>query len=239
MKTASSIACWICAVGGALGFFAPQKLYGQAGPAITTAPSSQTVVAGSNAVFSVVASGQTPLSYQWSKNGANLSDGGRVVGSTNSAVTISSVSTGDAGSYVVVVGNKHGSATSSAAILTVLVPPTISAIPDQRTFPNTVTRPIRFTIGNAQSPTITVKSSDTNLIYPGSVTLSGSGTNWSMTLMPTGALVGSTTMTVGVTNSTGLGASTSFLLTVTNFSEVAAGFADAAYIIEKNRRARA
>ncbi len=222
MKTASSIACWICAVAGALGLFAPERLYAQAGPAITTEPSSQTVIAGSNAVFSVVASGQTPLTYQWSKNGANLSDGGRVVGATNSALTIVTVLAGDIGSYRVVVTNRHGAVTSSVATLTVLAPPTISAIPNQRTFPNTMTRPIPFTIGNAPSSFITVRSSDTNLIQPASIVLSGSGSNWSMTLMPTGALVGTTTMTVGVTNlPTGLGTSTSFLLTVTNFSEVA------------------
>src|SRR5262249_59946236 len=43
------------------------------GPAITTQPVSQTVTAGATATFSVVASGTAPLSYQWQKNGSNIS----------------------------------------------------------------------------------------------------------------------------------------------------------------------
>ena len=42
-------------------------------PAITAQPVSQSVAAGSNASFSVTASGTLPLSYQWLLNGTNLS----------------------------------------------------------------------------------------------------------------------------------------------------------------------
>ena len=41
-------------------------------PSITTQPASQTVTAGANVSFSVVATGTAPLSYQWMKNGANI-----------------------------------------------------------------------------------------------------------------------------------------------------------------------
>src|SRR5207248_2515823 len=46
------------------------------GPTITTQPVSQTVTAGQTATFTVVAAGTAPLSYQWQKNGANISETG-------------------------------------------------------------------------------------------------------------------------------------------------------------------
>ena len=41
-------------------------------PTITTQPANQTVNAGQTATFSVTATGTAPLSYQWQKNGANI-----------------------------------------------------------------------------------------------------------------------------------------------------------------------
>src|SRR4029077_9586998 len=41
-------------------------------PTITTQPVSQTVTAGQTATFTVVATGTAPLSYQWQKNGVNI-----------------------------------------------------------------------------------------------------------------------------------------------------------------------
>jgi hypothetical protein len=82
-------------------------------PAITTQPSSQSVTAGSNVTFTVVATGTPTLTYQWKKNGTNIS------GATSSSYSLSNVQTGNNGSYTVVVTNVAGSATSNAATLTV------------------------------------------------------------------------------------------------------------------------
>ena len=41
-------------------------------PSITQHPSDQTVAEGETATFSVGASGTSPLSYQWRKNGSNI-----------------------------------------------------------------------------------------------------------------------------------------------------------------------
>src|SRR6185369_7618598 len=68
-------------------------------PTITTQPASQTVTAGSNATFSVVASGTAPLTYQWLFNGTNIS------GATNSSLTLTNVQSANAGSYTVTVTN--------------------------------------------------------------------------------------------------------------------------------------
>jgi len=41
-------------------------------PSVTTQPANQTVAAGQSATFSVVATGTSPLTYQWQKNSANI-----------------------------------------------------------------------------------------------------------------------------------------------------------------------
>jgi uncharacterized protein YpmS len=92
-------------------------------PTITTQPQNQSVGQGTNASFPVVASGSTPLSYQWSFNGAALS------GATTSTLTITNAQTTNAGSYTVAVTNSWGSISSAVAVLTVYVPPTITTQP--------------------------------------------------------------------------------------------------------------
>ena len=86
-------------------------------PTITTQPQSTTVVAGSSATFTVVATGSAPLSYQWQKNGSPIA------GATAATYTVASVQSGDAGSYTVAVGNLAGTVVSAAATLTVLALP--------------------------------------------------------------------------------------------------------------------
>ena len=94
---------------------------------ITTQPVSQTVIQGSNVVFSVVASGTGPLGYQWTFNGTNLT------GSTSSTLSLNNVQTNNAGTYSVVVTNVAGSVTSSNAMLTVNVPAGIVTQPSDQT----------------------------------------------------------------------------------------------------------
>jgi Immunoglobulin domain/Immunoglobulin I-set domain len=72
--------------------------------------------------FNVVASG-FQLSYQWSFNATNI------LGATNSSLTLTNVQPDDAGNYAVQVTNLFGSTLSSNAVLTVLVPPTITTQP--------------------------------------------------------------------------------------------------------------
>jgi hypothetical protein len=83
-------------------------------PTITSQPASQTVTAGQPATFSVVASGTAPLSYQWRKNGSNVS------GATSASYTTPATTATDGGSqFSVVVSNSTGSVTSANATLTV------------------------------------------------------------------------------------------------------------------------
>src|SRR5205814_7138847 len=100
-------------------------------PTITTQPANQTVTAGQTATFAVVAGGTAPLSYQWQKNGANIT------GATAASYTTPVTTTADSGStFAVVVTNTAGTVTSAAATLTVsaaAVAPTITTQPANQT----------------------------------------------------------------------------------------------------------
>jgi hypothetical protein len=100
-------------------------------PSITTQPSPQTVTAGQSATFSVAASGTSPLSYQWQKNGTNIS------GATAVSYTTPATTSSDSGSmFDVVISNTAGSVTSHQAALTVngsASAPTITTQPTSQT----------------------------------------------------------------------------------------------------------
>jgi hypothetical protein len=95
----------------------------QVAPVITTQPASQTVLAGTNANFSVVAAGTAPLAYQWLRGGTNIDS------ATNSTFTPLVSSLADAGSYTVRVSNAAGSVVSAAAVLTVNAPAVFTTTP--------------------------------------------------------------------------------------------------------------
>ncbi|MFN8011955.1 MAG: M4 family metallopeptidase [Holophagaceae bacterium] len=83
-------------------------------PTITGQPSNATVAVGGTATFSVTASGTSPLSYQWQKNGVAIS------GATSASYTTPAATSADNGAtFRCVVSNSAGSATSNNATLTV------------------------------------------------------------------------------------------------------------------------
>jgi plastocyanin len=85
-------------------------------PAFTTQPASQTVTTGTAVTFTAAASGSPTPTFQWRKNGSNLT------GAASASYTIASATTADAGTYAVVATNAAGSATSNNAVLTVNLP---------------------------------------------------------------------------------------------------------------------
>ena len=95
-------------------------------PLITSQPQSLTVAQGSNATFNVSLNGTVPFDYQWRFNGTNLA------GATQSSFTRTNAGPTDAGSYSVAVTNALGNATSSNALLTVIVPPAITTQPQSQ-----------------------------------------------------------------------------------------------------------
>jgi hypothetical protein len=108
----------------------------QTPPSISTEPANLTVTAGSAANFTVVASGNPAVTYQWQvsvNNGfsfGNLTDGGNVTGSATANLTIANVAAFVNGhQYQCVVSNAGGSVTSSVAVLTVDFTPGFSTQP--------------------------------------------------------------------------------------------------------------
>jgi len=80
--------------------------------AIAGQPESVTVDSGDEVVFSVLATGDSPV-YQWRKNGFNIA------GATLPSLTFVNVSASDAGSYDVLVSNGGGEVTSDTAALVI------------------------------------------------------------------------------------------------------------------------
>jgi hypothetical protein len=92
-------------------------------PFITEQPYSETVNVNSAFTNSVVASGPSPLTYQWYENGAPVTDDSN--NGTNSTLILNSVQSRDnSTNYYVVVKNSYGAVTSSIVSLTVNTSPT-------------------------------------------------------------------------------------------------------------------
>ncbi len=104
-------------------------------PTVTQHPSAQSVCAGATAHFSVAATGDAPLGYQWQKNQANLSNGGHYAGANTATLTVSGADGNDVANYRCVVTNGAGSATSNAAGLTLKAATTIAQHPQAQSIP--------------------------------------------------------------------------------------------------------
>ncbi len=173
-------------------------------PSITTQPAAVTVTAPAAATFSVVATGDAPLTYQWRRNGVN------VAGATSATYTKTptSVATDNGATYSVVVTNGAGSATSASALLTVNptpVAPSITAQPAS----TTVTMPAAATF----SVTATGTAPLTYQWRRGGVNIVGA-TNASYVLSPTAMADNGAVIDVVVTNAAGSATSAPATLTV-------------------------
>jgi pectate lyase len=110
--------------------FKVEFIPGATPPAIEIDTQDQTVFVGQDATFNVVASGTSPLSYQWYYSTNTV-----LTNATSSTLTLTNVQLSDSGGYTVVVTNSYGSVTSAVAQLTVNVPvaPSITTQPQDQT----------------------------------------------------------------------------------------------------------
>jgi PKD repeat protein len=104
-----------------------------AAPTITTQPVTQTIPAGQDITFTVVASG-TGLSYQWQDSVPGGAPWGNVSGNgaNTSSYTFTTALVGDGVLYRCVINGMCGSITSSSAICHVCQPPAFSINPQSQ-----------------------------------------------------------------------------------------------------------
>ena len=173
-------------------------------PVIGTQPANQSVAAGQTAKFTVTATGTGPLTYQWQKNGTDIS------GATSSTYTTPVTVIGDTGAqYSVVVGNSADKVASSKATLTVTAAPVAPAI---------TTQPANQSVTEGQTATFSVTATGTApLTYQwkkGGTDISGA-TSSTYTTPATSNADNAAVFTVVVTNSAGNVTSSNATLTVT------------------------
>ena len=131
-------------VGGARGTAYLNVNFGDP-PLIVTPPTNQVVAAGSNATFTVFASGSGPLRYRWQFNGTNI------LNATNSSYTVTNVQEALTGNYTVTVSNVVAVVTSSPpAVLSLRTPPVITVQPTNQSV--TVTSNVTFSVTATGNP---------------------------------------------------------------------------------------
>ena len=86
---------------------------------VILSPTSRTNGASSTATFTATVFSPETLSFQWLKNGTNLTDGSNISGAINSTLTVANVQDADAAIYSAVVSDAAASVTTSNAVLTV------------------------------------------------------------------------------------------------------------------------
>lgn len=84
-------------------------------PVILSQPRPVTAAAGQTVVFHVLATGSSPLMYQWYRG-----ENEPLAGATHATLTLTNITTNDAGPYWVVVTNLYGAVMSEKAWLSVL-----------------------------------------------------------------------------------------------------------------------
>ncbi|HWC61611.1 MAG TPA: immunoglobulin domain-containing protein [Verrucomicrobiae bacterium] len=163
-------------------------------------PTNQTLPAGSDATFTVLAKGLPRPHYQWQFNGTNID------GAIQSTLIVTNVQATNAGNYSVILSNGISTATSSNAVLTVTtgpVPPTFTVVPPTNA-DAFIGQDVQF---NAQAngsptPTITWKTNNvtvatgSQLSFP-SVQLTDAGTYTVTAANSAGSTNVTVTMTVG------------------------------------------
>ncbi len=170
-------------------------------PQFTTQPISQTIVSGNPVSFLAVAKGTPAPTFQWQKEGANIS------GATTNAYTIANTVPNDAGNYTIIATNSTGSVSSNSATLTVTaIAPTITVQPVSQTViaGNSMT----FTVAASGTPAPTYQwqknsiaiNGATNNSYTVSNAASGDAGSYSVVVMNSAgsATSNSATLTVKV-----------------------------------------
>ncbi|MBS1510527.1 MAG: T9SS type A sorting domain-containing protein [Bacteroidetes bacterium] len=161
---------------------------------LTAQPGNSTVCAGSNATFSVTATGTAP-SYQWqeSTNGGaswnNITNSGVYSGATTASLTLTGVTAGmNNNQYRCIVNGAApcGNITSNSGILTV------------NTAPNITAQPVASTLCATQNTSFTIAATGTAITYQWQVSTTGCAGTFS-NVVDGGVYAGSSTAALTIT----------------------------------------
>jgi len=106
---------------------------------ITDQPDNQLLCEAATASFSVTATGEGTVTYQWRKDESDLSNGGDISGATTSTLTISNVESADEADYECEVSDNNETLYSDTAALTLKDGTTITDHPDSDTIESGMT----------------------------------------------------------------------------------------------------
>lgn len=181
-------------------------------PVIDAQPGNLSVTVGGTAVFAATVSGHGPLSFQWRRNGVNLT------GANSPILTLNNVTALNDGRYELVVTNTAGSVTTEPSILQVALGTPVSLAPAIAAPPASIT----VTEGNAANFAVAVTGTGP---YSYQWIKSGASTPLANGDLPSFGIAAVTAADAGdysvrVTNSVGQALSASARLTVTPGSGV-------------------
>jgi hypothetical protein len=183
-------------------------------PTVATNPTPQTVASGSTATFSAAASGNPTPSVQWQVSTDGGTTFGNIAGATSTTLSFTTTVSQDQNQYRAVFTNVVGSATTTAATLTVTSAPAITTNPTSTTV--NAGQTASFSAAASGDPTPTVQW---QLSTDGGATFNniGGATATTLTLSNVTSAQNATKYRAVFTNSIGSATTTAATLTV-NFA---------------------
>ena len=123
-----------------------------------------------------VSGGSLPLSYYWLKNSTNvLANGSRISGAQTATLTISNITSADAGNYAIVVKNSAGTLTNPAVAVQVVNLPIVK-----------ITNPAQNALIKSTNGTVTIRGTATNNVSVASVHWQVNSNGWRLATAVTG-----------------------------------------------------